>query len=393
MRINEGSIKELRPPAKDNRVHWDDDLSGFGFRLTAAGAAAFVINYRFRGRQRRYTIGAAPPWTAKAARTRASELLRLIDQGIDPQAEREDDRNAPLMSDFFPRYLYEHAEKKKKTRSVAEDRKLIHGANDGDLAGPIGRFFGKMQIQAVTRADVIKFHAGLSTTPYHANRCLALLSKMFNLAEAWELRAQNTNPCKHIERYREAKRERYLNADELARLGSALEASDEAPAVIAAIRLLLFTGCRVSELIALRWLDVDMKLGRARLVDAKAGGRDVQLPAAALHILAGLPVNTETVLGIEYNHLDKAWRRIRKAAKLDGVRLHDLRHTTGTYAGASGHNAFIVRDLLGHKTLAMTGRYVEKYVDPLRAASEAVSAQIEAAMKGESAEIVRLVKP
>jgi integrase len=222
---------------------------------------------------------------------------------------------------------------------------------------------------------------------------------MFNLAEIWGLRPTHSNPCRGVRPFPERKRERFLNADELSRLGAALadETHPELPSVITAVRLLALTGCRVGEILALKWDHVDLKAGLLRLADAKAGPRNVTLGAPAISLLAELPKDRSSYvvwgskpdMPLTIWTLEDAWKRIREAAKLTDARLHDLRHTVGTYAGQAGLNAFIVRDLLGHKTLAMTGRYVERDADPMRAAADSVSGRIAAAMAGEKgAEVV-----
>jgi integrase len=405
MKLTEQSVTKLKPPAKGYVIDYDNGhnkaVPGFGVRVTANGAKSFVFSYRFQGRTPRITIGKFGPWTALAARQRAIALRRLVDLGRDPMGERSAERNAPLMSELFNRYLEEWAAKEKKPRSVAEDWSLIHGGRclfdakkrtfeqpKKPFNGTVGRFFSKMQVAAVTREDVLRFHGDLRQTPFRANRGQALLSKAMNLAEVWKLRPDNSNPCRHVKRYEEPGRDRYLDEAELTALGKALTRSKERPEVVAAIRLLLFTGTRVSELLSLRRKRVDMRTGTVRLEDAKAGARDVHLSTPALAVLSELPVDNEFVFGgLTYPVLDKAWRRIRNAAGLDGVRIHDLRHTTGTYAGAAGFNAFVVRDLLGHKTMSMTAKYVQRHTDPVKEANEQVSGRIAAAMRGEEAEL------
>jgi integrase len=386
------------PPGRSNRIFYDageDALPGFGLRVTARGAKSFILNYRHRGRERRMTIGQWPTWTALKARIRAAELRRLIDSGVDPLQAKEERRAAPRMGDLLDRYMAEHAEVHKKPRSVADDRYLIHGSHKGTtrrFQGLVGQHFANMHVDEIEAEDVRKFHLGLKDTPTRGNRALALLSKVFSLAEQWSYRPQNTNPCKGVKKYTEKARDRHLNGDELARLGRALASGTEDARAIAAVRLLLFTGMRVGELLGLRWSEIDIKYGVARLSDAKAGSRDVQLPAPALAVIAGLSLSDPkaAVIGLPYDRLHSAWQRICKAAELENARLHDCRHTMGTYAGAAGFNAFLVKQLLGHKTLAMTDRYVGKHVNPLREASQRIAQQLAAAMKGDSAEVVEL---
>jgi integrase len=405
MKLTEKSVSALRAPATGYLLTYDSGhdkaVSGFGVRTMASGSRSFVFDYRFHGRTARITIGKLGAWTALAARQRAVELKRLVDQGRDPMRERNDDRHAPLMGELFDRYLAEHALPKKKLSSVAEDWGLVHGGRfrydakagtlgkaDKPFAGTLGSFFGKMQVKDVSRGDAMKFHGSLRATPYRANRALALLSKVMNLAELWDLRPDNSNPCRHVEKYEEKARTRYLKPDELAKLSVALTGADDL--VATAIKLLLFTGCRVSEIIGLRWEHIDMKAGIAHLKDAKAGERDVQLSTDALTLLSKLPTSEGPILGgLTYDMLDKAWRRIRKDAGLVGVRLHDARHTVGTYAGMSGANSFLVRDLLGHRTLAMTDRYVSRDADPVKQVSDRVSNQIAAALRGKTAEVIK----
>jgi integrase len=421
IRLTERVVAKLKAPASGYRIIYDADeekgnsraVSGFGIRIGAAskqhpaGIRAFVFNYRFKGRSRRITIGKFGPWTVLAARKRAAELRRKVDADRDPMAERDAGRGAPLMADLFTRYLSEWALRKKKLSSVAEDWGLIHGGRfrfdqktkalgqpDRSFNGTLGRFFHKMQIEAVTQDDVMRFHGGLSATPYRANRSLALLSKAMSLAEVWKrpnskqpLRPLNSNPCVHVEKYKEVARNRYLKDEELAALGNALKRCD--PMVAGAIKLLLYTGCRVSELLGLTWDRIDTKTGTAQLEDAKAGPRDVQLSPQALIVLSELGTSEGPIFGsLTYSSLDKQWRRLRQGAGLGDARLHDLRHTTGTLAGMSGANSFIVRDLLGHKTLAMTDRYVGKDANPVKQMNDRVSSQIAAAFKGEKAEVV-----
>jgi len=249
-----------------------------------------------------------------------------------------------------------------------------------------------MKADAVTREDVMRLHHSLRKTPYEANRVLALLSKLFNLAEAWRVRPLHSNPCAHVKRFAERKRERFFSAEELRRSGKALADAErgrtENPGAIAAIKLLALTGCRRGEVLALRWEHVDLETGVLRLPDAKAGARVVALGAPAATLLAELPRDGDYVAHgassseqpMSGSVLEHVWNRVRTSASIPNARLHDLRHTVGTYGGQAGLNAFMIRDLLGHKTLAMTGRYVERDTSPLRAAADQVAGRIAAAM-------------
>jgi integrase len=235
--------------------------------------------------------------------------------------------------------------------------------------------------------DISTFHHALRETPRQANQALAILSKMFSLAELWGFRPERSNPCRLIERYDEAKRERFLSNAEVADLAEALATLEdnrqEMDSARNAIRLLLLTGCRLGELLALRWEDVDFDAGTLAIRDAKAGARSHAIGSQTLAFLKALPHEGDWLLSgtdptkpLPRATLEGAWRRIRVVAKMPDVRLHDLRHTHGTFAGQTGANAFLVRDKLGHKTLAMTGRYVNRDADPLRALSDSVDERI-----------------
>jgi integrase len=247
------------------------------------------------------------------------------------------------------------------------------------------------------------------------------LSKAFNLAEEWGLRPENSNPCRRVRRYKENARERFLSTDELSRLGSALEDAETIglpwrlndgakgkhraaaekqrakinPGALATIRLLVFTGARVSEILQLRWADVDLEGGTLALPERKGGPRRRHpVSAAAIEIIQQLPrvegspwtlpapTNSDNHLSIEV--VENAWQRLRAHAGLDDVRLHDLRHTVGTIAAQTGVNAFAVRDLLRHSNTAMTNRYVNRDADPIRALSTAVGERIAAALAGKT---------
>jgi integrase len=249
----------------------------------------------------------------------------------------------------------------------------------------------------VTRADIATLHHSLRKKPTAANRVLALLSKMFNLAERWGLRADGTNPCRHVERFPERPRDRFLSDDELARLGGVLREAEEgglaSAEAVAAIRLLLLTGCRVSEILGLRWEDVDVERRCFRFADSKTGAKRIPLNSAAISVLDGLARRSVWVIpGRDLSeplvNLAKPWDRIRELAKLDDVRLHDLRHTHGSSAAGAGLSLHLVGALLGHRQPATTARYAHLADDPVRATSEAIAERVATALNGGAAEVV-----
>jgi integrase len=310
-------------------------------------------------------------------------LSGIVASGGDPAAARAAQKRAPTFAEVADRFLREHVATKTKPRTAAEYRRLIETTILPALGG--------RRVRDISRADISRLHHELRDTPYAANRTLAVLSKLLALSEKWGERPDGSNPCRHVEKYGERKRERMLSADEFGRLGDALAASDRSPFVVAAIKLLIFTGARLSEVLGLRWEWVDFERGEARLPDSKTGAKTLHLPPPALAILADLPrvegnahVIVGNVAGAALVNLEKPWRAIRKAARLDDVRLHDLRHAFAAVAASSGMGLPIIGKMLGHTQAATTQRYAHVASDPVKAAAASVASKIEGAMKGKA---------
>lgn len=384
-------------PGKRDAFLWDTELTGFGCKITPAGKRVYIVQYRFAGRLRRYTIGKhGAPWTPEEARLKASRVLGDGAAGLDPAETKALGRTAPTLAELADRYLGDHAIPHKKPLSVEEDRR--------NLRLHVLPALGRRKVADVTRADVINLHRALRHTPVAANRVIALLSKMLNLSEKWGLRPDGTNPCRHVEKYKERTRERFLTTRELAQLGDALTAAEREgfnPVAVAAIRLLVMTGARKSEILTLRWEWVDFEHSCLRLPDSKTGAKVVPLGAPALELLASLPrvENNPHVLPGEkadghFVGLQKAWERMRKRAGLDDVRVHDFRHSFASVAVAGGESLYLVGKVLGHRQVRTTERYAHMRDDPLRAVADRTAGHIAAAMNGGDggAEVVALPK-
>jgi len=400
-KLTDKLVREMPIPGAGNRIIYDLDVKGFGIRLTSAGGRAFVLNYRnISGRERRVTIGQFPAWSVRQAREEAASLKRDIDRGRDPVAEREDARSAAMtVAELCVRYLDEHARPKKKASSAVEDERNIRNHVVPGL--------GKLPVAAVSRDDIARLHHRMAQSPTGANRVLSLISKMFSLAETWGLRPQNTNPCRGIDRYRETSRERLISADELARLGDALAAHKGYWAGPAAIRLMALTGMRKNEVLTLRWSDVDVALGVARLRDSKTGKKTVPLGAPALALLTALPRvegNPFVLPAARQRQVNRAagpqhfvqvqttWEAVTEAAGIEGLRLHDLRHGFASVGAIGGDSLFILGKLLGHHDSATTQRYAHLSADPLRAVADRISGAVAAAMSGSSGDVVEIKK-
>jgi integrase len=396
-KISKRTVDALQPNATRDTFIWDDGLPGFGVRCRPSGQKTYLLKYRAAGNQRWLTLGKHGELTPDQARARALRHKSDVSDGADPSAVKQARRRESTVGDVVDRYFVEHVSIHNKPSTAAEVRRIVERRIKPGL--------GAIKITALKRADVSRWHQGMSGTPYEANRALACVSKAMSLASTvWELRSDN--PCRGIRRFPEPVRERFLDDDEMARLGAALTAAEqggiERPEAIRLIRLLAVTGMRLGEVCGLAWDDIDMQQRTIRLRDAKAGARTVRLGAAAVAILAAAP-DKDGYLASSVQDLDKpittgaiehVWARLRSSAGLDGVRLHDLRHSVGTLAAIGGANAFAIRDLLGHKTLAMTNRYVGRAAELVQATADAVGNRIAGAMAvgDKSADVVKLRK-
>jgi integrase len=249
-RIVQRTIAKLTPPKTGNRILYDSEIPGFGVRITAAGAASFILNYHVHGRERRFTIGRHPELTATAARERALQLRGRILNGHDPLEEREQERSEPTLAELGTQYLVRYAITHKRASSLRNDRQMIDTI--------IRPHIGALRLKAVGRRDIEALHASLKATPYRANRVLALLSKMFSIAIEWGWRPDN--PAKGIQRFHEDKRERWLTVEEMQRFTEALDAYHDQSAANA-LRLLLLTGSRESEVLKADWTQFDLPRG------------------------------------------------------------------------------------------------------------------------------------
>ena len=356
---------------------WDTEIKGFGCRIMPSGTKTYQVQYRKGGRTRRASIGRHGNITADQARNRAKEIMGELSKGANPVEEIAQHRRSPNVSALCERFFEEHAIERCKPTTQGEYRRAI------DLF--INPAIGSFKIVDVERKDIAELHHRFRHKPYQANRTLGVLSKMFNLAEVWGLRPDGSNPCRHVPKYKEKKRERFLSQNELQRLGQALSDSraegTETIHVIAAFRLLLLTGCRLGEIQTLRW-DYITDSGM-ELPDTKTGARRIPLPQAARAVLSALPreagnpyVIAGSVAGKYATDLQKPWRRIRKRAGLEDVRIHDLRHTDASNAVSSGMPIQMVGRLLGHSQIQTTMRYAHLADDPVRRAAEENAARL-----------------
>lgn len=376
-------VVEAIKPSDREVIVWDDELRGFGVRVWPSGKRAYFVKYRTReGRQRKPTIGEHGMITAEQARSEARTWLAEAKLGRDPAELKKKALDLPTMNDLAERYLDKHARRFKKPSSVRNDERM--------LTKRILPTLGRRRLGEIGRDDIRALHDGLESKPYEANRLLALLSKMFNLAEEWGLRDEGSNPCGRIKKFREKKRGLVLEDDQSRRLLAALDDAERSgrhsPAVVAAIKLLMFTGCRLSEVLTMRWEEVDFRNRLVHLGDSKTGARLVQLNDQAIEILQTLerrPDNPFVIYGHRRGahlvNLQKPWREIRARAKLDNVRLHDLRHNFGSNCALDGMSLPMIGALMGHKSPLTTTGYAHFVNKSLREGNERVGKRLSGA--------------
>jgi integrase len=407
-KLSKRVVDAIRPDSAGRDVFvWDSGdgaIKGFGVRMKPTGAASYLVQYRTRGgRTRRLALGRVGVLTQNQARELASDALKGIKDGGDPSAERRGARirETFTVAELADLYLADEPTEKpnKKPSSWATDRSNIERYIKPLLGGKLAA--------ALTQGDVARFQAAVAAGGTRADvktrkrgraivqggggtaaRSLAVLAAMLQFAVARRL--LTANPARGVPLLKTVRRERFLSEVELARLAHALAAMEEegrlSAAAVAAIRLLLLSGRRKSEILTLRWEWVDLDRGCLRLPDSKTGAKVVPLAAAALEMLGGLPRRSEFALPAgkgsgHYIGLQKDWERVRARAELPGVRIHDLRHSFASFAVADGHSLFLIGKALGHKQARTTEIYAHLADDPIRAVADRTAARIAAAMK------------
>jgi integrase len=376
--ISQTTVKKLNPAEKDFYL-WDNDLKGYGVKVTPAGSRVYLVQYRAGGRTRRVTIGKHGNLTEDEARKLAKQLLGQVASGIDPAKERDEKKADVSMGALLLEFRDSHIRPKLKTRTAEEYERIIKNHIPVTLS--------RKPIREVERAQISKLHHEKRDIPFQANHILAMLSKFFNWCEKNGYRADGSNPCRHIEKFKTEGRERFLSEVELARLGEALEISEREKSAsifaISAIRMLMLTGARLSEILTLKWDWVNYETQTLNLPDSKTGKKTIYLNPPALAVLSALPKLHDNPFvicgekdGAHLVNLQKPWRRVRSQAGLDDVRIHDLRHTFASVAVAGGMSLPLIGKLLGHSQPGTTARYAHLSADPIRQASSAIGTKI-----------------
>lgn len=394
MRITKKWIDQIQPTDND-AFYWDDSPKGFGVKVTRGGKKNFVLQARLNGEVRRFMIGQyGQPWSPEQARQSAFEMLADIGRGVDPKGVQKAREGIVTIKDLADRYAAEGmTHKKASTREIEL----------GCIKRHILPLLGRRKVSDITRSDLQRFvqhvadgktavdektkargRAIVSGGKGAANRAMDLLASM--LTYAVDNKVRTDNPAKGVKKFKLVKHDRYLNAAELERLGTALQTVQQAGAsqfALAAIRFLLVSGCRRNEALTLQWKWLDFDHNIAKLPDSKTGQKILHLGGGAISLLKTIPrvegsplVFPSAVGGSTPMSIQKVWMKVRKAAELDDVRLHDLRHNFASTAVSSGQSLYIVGKLLGHSQAQTTQRYAHLATDPLKQAANEVSEEL-----------------
>ncbi|MCO5145546.1 MAG: site-specific integrase [Aquamicrobium sp.] len=407
MKITADTVSEAMKSALPNKTkfYFDDDLSGFGFYRTTTGTGTFFVEFRpvAGGSKKRLKLGRVGTLKASEAREAARKAIAHAGLGKDLAQDRADERAGGTVKELVEEYIA-GKDMKQSSRDFYTSTLKKH----------IAPHLGSQKAVAVSRVDVQRAHMKISRTArYSANRAVALLSAAYVWGSKRGIVPEGINPAASIDRNKEVARDRYLSPDEMTRLGEALREAETigiphkqseskhapkeknrtiyGPHVTGAIRLLMLTGCRLREILNLRWSEYDEKRGLLLLPDSKTGKKTVVLSEAAQAEIDSLPRLGAFVIASRSagmpdekprTDLKKPWAAIAGHAGIDDVHLHDLRHTFASVGAGGGMSLLTIGKLLGHADATTTQRYAHLHVDPTRAAANAIAGQIAAALEG-----------
>jgi len=374
-------VRAAKPREKRYDIR-DDAIPGLTLRVFPSGARSFRLETTLRGRRRFATIGDAASMTVPEARREARRLIAAFTETV----KNDGGPRTPghPMDTFAAEFLDRQARHwKPQTRET----------NAGIVRRDILLAFGHLTVDAIAVEQVRDWFASMSERPGVANRATPVLSMMMRMAELWGYRAHNSNPCRNAKRYRMEPKERFLTAEEMARLNAVLTRDEFwCPNVVAIVRLLMLTGCRFGEIAALEWDWIRGK--RILLPDSKSGPRTVWLSSAARAVIDAIPrysVDCPYLFPARpptrpIDNIAAQWTHIREEAGLPGLRLHDLRHSWASVAAMNGVDMVTIAKLLGHALVETTERYVHLSDQSVTDAADRVSNRIHAALAGSGAE-------
>jgi len=366
MKLTKKLVDATKHPAQGQTFLRDEELRGFALRITPR-SKTFVLEREINGRVRRMTLGRYGPLTVEQARDLAKQKIGEIAGGHDPADDRQARRKSATFGELEQLYLSRHAIHKKSASNDVTMFKLHLSA------------WRPRKLSTITKADVSTRHAEMGATgsTTNANRMLALVRCMFTLAHDWGLHP-GPNPASRMKMFKEVSRDRFVSPDELPRLWTALT-HEPNPFVRGAFFVGLFTGARRSEVLSMQWADLDLQQSLWRIPVTKAGRPHyIPLPIPVMDELLTLPRldgNPYVFCGrwgkSHLINVAKPWKRIRKEAGLDDVRVHDLRRTLGSWLVAAGASLPLIGKALNHSQASTTQVYARMQLDPVRLALEA----------------------
>jgi integrase len=413
MKLTKRTIDAIKQNSID-RVFWDDELRGFGLRVKPGGLRSFLIQFRNRqGRSRRLTVGQYGRLTPDEARREARRLLSEVERGIDPAEQRLEQRNAITVGELCREYLAKAEAGLIIGRKGLPKKASTLEIDRGRITRHIIPLLGKKPLRDLGSADVKRFldavtsgktAAVVKTRPRGvarvtggataAVRAVGLLGGMLTYAR--EVGHIEHNPAHGIRKPADKRRSFRLGPEGYRSLGQVLEAAErkgEHWQAIAAIRLIAVTGCRRSEILHLKWPEIDLANSCLRLGDTKTGASIRPLPKAAQAILRRIKRQDEHVFpGVTRAHksyasvFPKAWRRIVGVAYTP----HGLRHAYASAAHELGLSELTIKALLGHVRLGVTSGYITTIDSVLLDAAEKVANYVFVAMMGERRTLVYL---
>jgi integrase len=375
-------LVESSLPKEKDYIIWDDEIKGFGCRILPSGRRTYVFHYTSPA-TRKYSylkIGVHGNCTVDQARDKAKKWCGDIVQDIDPKEQKKAkaiaQKKSILFADFWEIFTDKYIREHHKPSTMR--------ANKSRIKNNILPFFGTKKISDIQLEDIVAFKDTFPHVRGNCSKCIELLSPAFEQAELWGYRDRHTNPCKGIAKSPSRKMERFLTAAELKKLEEVLasiaSSSRSSQYTVAAIWLLIFTGCRLGEVLDLQWEGVHLEDGYLYLKDSKVGVRTIPLNDKAKQLFTPLQkqegnpyVFCGKLSGKPLNNINKTWHKVRTLSGIPDVRIHDLRHSFASFALKQGIDLYTVSKLLGHKNISTTTRYAHLELDHLKKATNKVA--------------------
>jgi integrase len=358
------TLDSLPLPAKGKRLYvYDTKVRGLELMVTEQGSKSFKVYRKLNDKPVRITLGKYPEMTVEEARNEAQKIISEMIKGKNPNDEKKKLRAETTFGELFSLYMERYSKHHKKTWKYDEK----------DVPRFLGHLFRK-KISGITKQEIQSIHEkiGKENGLYQANRLLARIHIIYNKAIEWGW--EGINPAQGIKKFKEKSRDRFLHPDELPRFFESLD-KETNDTIRDYIYVSLFTGVRRSNVLAMRWEDINVERKEWLVPETKNGEH------LRVHLI-------DTVIGILNTRLKKhgkgewvfegpgrtghlmepkaGWKRILERAGIKDLRLHDLRRTLGSWQAATGANSFMIGRSLGHKTTQSTAVYARLNLDPVR---------------------------